>query len=145
MALVRYMISNAPIECENGLAGEFICPSSPVTGMMLSEMFPYEGRFAFRYRVSGDKVGFPGVECVYMDIKNPGEPLPADDVGGIPRIDILAMVIELPEDPAGSVDNFMIDPMDLYTEEEYAEYLESMSQRRGNEDSSSPKSIGEDG
>lgn len=127
MALVRYTISNAPLECENGLCGEFIC-SLPVTGATLAQIFPYEGNFALRYRVSGDKVRFPGVESVWMDIQHPGESLPMDDVGGIPRIDIMAMVIDVPEGP-GAVENFMIDPMDLYSEEEYGEYLESMTQR----------------
>ena len=63
-----------------------------------------------------------------MDIQQPGESLPLENVGGIPRIDIMAMVIDVPEGP-GAVENFMIDPMDLYSEEEFAEYLDSMSQR----------------
>ena len=115
MALVRCVVSNAPIDCENGLTANFFQPF-PVTAARLLENLPFEGEFAIRYRVSGDKLRLPpSVEYVWMDTHNaPNAELPTDDDHGVEVIDIMAVVIRLPSRGDEDVEDFMAESLELY-------------------------------
>ena len=65
----------------------------------MAQEIPFEGRFAFRYKVSGptvQKLGIPGVESVWMDATDPHEGLPYENSDVVPTLEVRAIVLELP-------------------------------------------------
>ena len=133
VALVRATIYNAPVDCECGTKTSFFC-SLPVTAAKLAQELPFEGRFAFRYKVSGPKVerlGIRGVESVWMDAMDPHKELPCQNTDVVPTLEVRAIVLELPSD-SEMVDDFLVESLDLYLkngdEAKYIEYLQKVSE-----------------
>lgn len=81
-------------EALNGTKACFYA-APPVTLAQVETLFPFEGRFHFRQRVSGKSIGLRGVECVWLDLVDKRKEL----LGPIPGqecIEILALALDIP-------------------------------------------------
>lgn len=79
----------------NGTRCSFYAGPPPVTLGQIERLFPFEGRFHFRQRVSGKSVKLTNTESVWLDLTDARKelqgPLPGQEA-----LEILALALELP-------------------------------------------------
>lgn len=95
MALVRCEIRAGADSIENGTCTSFYVPL-PVTRARVAQMFPYEGSFHFRVKVSGKTIGVSHSDALWLDLTNDNDELPVfDEIKGETHVQALAL--RLPE------------------------------------------------
>jgi hypothetical protein len=92
-----------------GSRASVLC-ESPVTLRKVQALFPFEGTFHFRTKVSARKFGFADCDYLWMDLVEPDKPITSED--GL--VEVQALAISIPEVGEGAEDS-------------YDEYLEDIS------------------
>jgi hypothetical protein len=99
---------------EAGTRCTFLLPH-PVTAKGIEKVFPFEGKFHFRVKIAGDKVGV-AENYVWMDLKA-GDDKEVSFVANATMISVQALILELPSE--------------YVDDSEYVDYLETMNQELG--------------
>ncbi len=100
MALVQCEINAGADSIETGTVTSFYAPL-PVTCSTVRKMFPFEGNFHFRVKVSGESLGMHNNKYLWMDLTEESEqqelqPLPGLAPGSQVIIYIQALALNLP-------------------------------------------------
>ena len=112
--IVNYKIyGNDEVVLENNTSCSFFTQSS-LTANNIRNLFPYEGVFHFRAKVTGSSVGLPDFEYVWLDLIDDNELIPV--TGKI--LEIRVIIIQ-------------INGHDVDEYNDYEEYLEEVNQELG--------------
>jgi hypothetical protein len=99
---------------EAGTRCTFLVPH-PVSARVIDKLFPFEGRFHYRVKISGDLIGI-SERFVWVDLQR-GDEREIPFVASSSTIEIQALILELPQE---------------YTDDsDYKDYLETCNQELG--------------
>lgn len=93
--LVRAASTATEADCDriNGTRCSFYVPK-PVTLSDVQRMFPFDGTYHFRAKVSGASVGAPTIESLWLDLTDPQTEISTSKSGD--TLEILALALSLP-------------------------------------------------